>query len=159
MTRTHRFLTFAIAAASLGLAGPALAEAETAAGSEIEVLVSEGRTGAENDRKDGTSAELTRKPVPPERGDGARLDRKAPTAASAESVNQDFWIYDASTSIVGDLDGDGFYTRVELDFDADTVYDSAWVYAVLYLSLEGRPWTEYCETAVFDIFGASGGDE
>ena len=37
-------------------------------------------------------------------------------------------------------------------------YDSAWVYAVVYLSLEGGDWIEYGETAVFDIYGASGGD-
>ncbi len=159
MSRTHLFRTFVIAAASLGLAGPALADGDTTGSTDVEVLVSEGRTGADGARKDGASAELTRKPNQPSRGDGARLDRKPPTAAAAESLNQDFWIYDASTALVGDLDRDGFYTRIELDFDADTAYESAWVYAVLYLSLEGGDWIEYGETAVFDIYGASGGDE
>lgn len=159
MSRTHLLRTFAIAAASLGLAGPALSDGENPGSADVEVLVTEGRTGADGARKDGASPELTRKPGQPSRGDGARLDRKAPTTASAESLNQEFWIYDASTAIRGDLDGDGFYTRIELDLDADTVYESAWVYAVLYLSLEGGDWIEYGETAVFDIYGASGSDE
>lgn len=159
MSRTHLFRTIAIAAATLGLAGPALADDTTPGATDIEVLVTEGRTSGDGARNKGAAPELTRKSAPPARGDGARLDRKAPTSASPESVNQDFWIYDARTAIAGDLDGDGFYTRLELEFDADTVYDSAWVYAVLYLSLEGGAWTEYGETVVFDIYGSSGGDE
>lgn len=158
MSGIQFFRTIVLATATLGLAGPALADGEALGNGDIEVLATQGRTGTDGKRKDAGAPELTRKSAPPARGDGARLDRKAPTTADAESVNQDFWIYDANTAIAGDLDGDGFYTRLELDLDADTVYESAWVYAVLYLSLEGGAWTEYGETAVFDIYGASGGD-
>ncbi|MEM9171803.1 MAG: choice-of-anchor H family protein [Pseudomonadota bacterium] len=80
-------------------------------------------------------------------------------AAVSESINRDFWIYDASVALRDDLDGDGFFTRVELTFDADTVYTGASVYAVLYLSLEGGDWVEYGETDYFNIYGAGGGDE
>ena len=159
MSRNHLSRTLVLAAVALGLAGPAPADGTSPGSTDIEVLVSEGRKGADGARKGGTAPELERKSAPPERGTGARLDRKAPTAADPESVNQDFWIYDATTAIAGDLDRDGFYTRLEVDFDADTAYESAWVYAVLYLSLEGGDWIEYGETAVFDIYGAGGGDE
>lgn len=160
MSGIQFFRTIVLAAATLGLAAPALAAGDTTTdGGDIEVLTAQGRTGADGKREGAVAPALTRKPAPPARGDGARLDRKAPTPADAEALNQDFWIYDANTAIAGDLDGDGFYTRLELDLDADTVFESAWVYAVLYLSLEGGAWTEYGVTDVFDIYGASGGDE
>ena len=92
------------------------------------------------------------------RGSGERAARKA-TVESAERVNQDFWVFDADLAIADDFDLDGFFTRVELSFDVDTVFNAADVYAVLYLSLEGGPWTEYGVTDVFTIYGASGGDE
>lgn len=156
MTAVRQFRTL-IVAASLALAAPAIAEPSATTG--VEVLVEQGKKADEGQRKPGKEAQLSSKSTAPERGAGARLQRKAPTPADALSINQDFWIFDATTAIAGDLDGDGFYTRLELDFDADTVYDQAWVYAVVYLSLEGGDWIEYGETAVFDIYGASGGDE
>ncbi|MEO0344669.1 MAG: choice-of-anchor H family protein [Pseudomonadota bacterium] len=155
MIAFRQFRTLIIAA-SLGLAAPAIAETPPPAG--VQVLVEQGKKANEAQRKPGKDAQLSSKSTAPSRGAGARLRRKAPTAADAQSINQDFWIFDATTAIAGDLDGDGFYTRLELDFDADTVYEQAWVYAVVYLSLEGGDWIEYGETAVFDIYGASGGD-
>ncbi len=91
-------------------------------------------------------------------------DRKKPAKPSDGSartgkVNEDFWIYDAKTTVAFDRDGDGYYTRIELDFDADTVFESADVYAVLYLSYEGGPWNEYASTAIFTIFGAGPEDD
>ena len=73
-------------------------------------------------------------------------------------MNQDFWIFDASTRLAFDDDGDGFFTRLELDFDADTVFAEAEVYAVIFLSLEGGPWTELTATDNFLNFGASSND-
>ncbi|MEL6199418.1 MAG: choice-of-anchor H family protein [Pseudomonadota bacterium] len=156
MTAVRQFRTL-IVAASLALAAPAIAESPAPAG--VQVLVEQGKKVDGDQRKSGKDAQLSSKSTAPTRGAGARLQRKAPTAADAQSINQDFWIFDATTAIAGDLDGDGFYTRLELDLDADTVYDQAWVYAVVYLSLEGGDWIEYGETAVFDIYGTSGGDE
>jgi hypothetical protein len=77
----------------------------------------------------------------------------------ARSVNLDFWIYDASVELYYDLDQDGYYYGIDLSFDADTVYTSADVYAVLYLSYDLGPWNEYSATDDFTIFGASGDDE
>lgn len=86
------------------------------------------------------------------------INADKPPRARTESINQDFWIFDATAVIRDDFDGDGFYTRVELTFDADTVYSGANVYAVLYLSLEGGEWIEYGETDLFEIYGQSGND-
>jgi hypothetical protein len=71
----------------------------------------------------------------------------------------DFWIYDADVDLYSDHDFDGFYTGIDLLFDADTIYAEAEVYAVIYLSYELGPWNEYVSTENFVIFGASGNDE
>ena len=51
------------------------------------------------------------------------------------------------------------FTASNLLFDADTYFDSAEVYAVVYLSFEGGPWNEYSATDNFLLFGASADDE
>ncbi|MDH3304920.1 MAG: choice-of-anchor H family protein [Gammaproteobacteria bacterium] len=73
--------------------------------------------------------------------------------------NTDFWFYTADVELFTDRDRDGYYAGIDLLFDADTYYDVAEVYAVIYLSYEYGPWNEYAETDNFTIFGASSGDE
>lgn len=80
----------------------------------------------------------------------------APVAAVA---NTDFWFYTADIELFSDRDRDGYYAGIDLLFDADTYYDIADVYAVVYLSYEYGPWNEYAETETFTIFGASSNDE
>ena len=74
-------------------------------------------------------------------------------------MSLDFWIYDADVLLFGDDDGDGYFYGIDLLFDADTVWHSAAVYAVTYLSLDGGPWNEYAVTDDFLISGASSRDE
>lgn len=80
-------------------------------------------------------------------------------SAQAESLNQDFWIYDADVQLYNDDDGDGYFHGIDLLFDADTIYAEADVYAVMYLSLDGGPWNEYAASEDFTIFGATSDDE
>lgn len=80
-------------------------------------------------------------------------------SAGTQSVNYDFWIYDADVILFNDEDNDGYFHGIDLLFDADTIYSAAEVYAVLYLSLDFGPWNEYAVTEDFWIFGASGADE
>jgi len=77
----------------------------------------------------------------------------------AQSGSNDFWFYAVDVVLFGDDDHDGFFYGIDLLFDADTVWSSADVYAVLYLSLEGGPWNEYAVTADFQINGANADDE
>lgn len=85
---------------------------------------------------------------------------KAGESSSIASIpNIDFWFYSADVILFTDNDRDGYFAGIDLLFDADTVYSRAEVYAVVYLSLEGGPWTEYAETADFIINGTSGSDE
>jgi len=84
---------------------------------------------------------------------------KSGTTSAVQAPNVEFWIYDADVELYADLDRDGYYSGIDLAFDADTVYGVADVYAVIYLSYDYGPWNEYAETEDFTIFGASGDDE
>lgn len=81
------------------------------------------------------------------------------SGTGSQTPNVEFWFFDASVELFSDYDHDGFYTGINVSFDADTVYNVADVYAVLYLSYELGPWNEYASTEDFTIFGASGDDE
>lgn len=87
-----------------------------------------------------------------------RSEKLAANSTNA-TANYDFWFYSADVLLFNDHDVDGHFHGVDLLFDADTYYDSAEVYAVVYLSLEGGPWNEYSATDNFLLFGASADDE
>ena len=88
----------------------------------------------------------------------AAATQQAVSADNAVAMNTEFWFYDAYVTLFDDSDGDGFYTGIELEFDADTVYTAADVYAVTYLSLDCGPWNEYAVTADFTLYGATDTD-
>jgi len=90
---------------------------------------------------------------------GRRSARMKSGNVRTESPNTDFWFYTADVILFGDDDDDGYYHGIDLLFDADTVYERADVFAVLYLSRDGGPWLEYAETDVFPIFGATSDDD
>lgn len=70
-----------------------------------------------------------------------------------------FSFYDAQSYLIDDIDGDGYYSEFEIVFDADTAYDWAEVYAVLYIRAGNGDWIEYYETDVFDIYGYDSSDD
>ena len=80
-------------------------------------------------------------------------------ATASLSGDPNFWFYDADVVLFSDFDRDGYYFGIDLNFDADTTYSVADVYAVIYLSYEYGPWNEYAVTENFTIFGASGTDD
>jgi len=75
----------------------------------------------------------------------------------------DFSIYGATSFLIDDLDGDGFYQTFSIVFDADmysyTYNQIGEVYALLYLSKNGGPWKYYFTTDDFLIEGESDLDE
>lgn len=91
-------------------------------------------------------------------GPATASGKTSSTTASAEAVN-DFWFYYADVELFGDDDHDGYFYGLDVLFDADTYFEVADVYAVLYLSYEGGPWNEYAVTETFSIFGATSDDE
>jgi hypothetical protein len=85
--------------------------------------------------------------------------RTAAQRLLAHPTGRTFAVYDAQTTISRDDDDDGFYHRLRVGFDPDvTSGGSAWVYARLYLSLEGGPWNHYFTTDVFPIDGENTSD-
>lgn len=75
----------------------------------------------------------------------------------------DFAIYEATSFLLDDFDYDGFYQTFSIAFDAD-VYSYTEdqldeVYALLYISKNGGPWTHYFTTDNFIINGESDLDE
>lgn len=85
-------------------------------------------------------------------------DAKQRSASVGAVADLNFWFYDVDVILFSDFDRDGYYFGIDLQFDADTNYAFADVYAVLYLSYEYGPWNEYAETADFTLFGTSATD-
>lgn len=76
----------------------------------------------------------------------------------ANRHDQLFEIYRADARLLSDLDGDGFHHALNISFDVDVSYEDAVVYAKLYLSREGEPWSQYFTTDLFHIYGNSADD-
>lgn len=74
-----------------------------------------------------------------------------------DNQDNEFWIYDAWVTLRNDIDYDGYAYRFSLEFDADTVFTEAQVYARLYLT-RGDVFKEYHTTSVFSIYGESTDD-
>ncbi|MEO1037089.1 MAG: choice-of-anchor H family protein [Pseudomonadota bacterium] len=146
-------IALAILASAASAQSADTANAESTAAVEREVFVEQGSRSS-----DAGTTSLKSSPQAL-RTQGPRTRTEKGRAAPLAAINQDFWIFEAFVNIFFDEDLDGFFTRVELDFDAETVFTEADVFAVIYLSLEGGPWNEVVETDVFRIFGAGEGDE
>ncbi|WP_297816894.1 choice-of-anchor H family protein [uncultured Paraglaciecola sp.] len=69
----------------------------------------------------------------------------------AKSSNQEFWIFDAWVELYSDHDRDGYFNYFSVEFDADTEYSFAEVYARLYLGKD-EVFKEYHTTVNFSIF-------
>ncbi len=85
--------------------------------------------------------------------------REKKTPKSISRNGQVFLIYDAFALLNFDEDGDGFHHNFSVVFDADVEPGFAFVYADLYLSLDGGPWNHYFSTEDFSIEGSSDVDE
>jgi hypothetical protein len=86
-------------------------------------------------------------------------DVKQRSANIGSLSDPNFWFYDVDVALFSDFDRDGYYFGIDLEFDADTNYTFADVYAVLYLSYEYGPWNLYAETVDFTLYGTSGTDD
>ncbi|NVJ68351.1 MAG: hypothetical protein HWE16_17830 [Gammaproteobacteria bacterium] len=71
------------------------------------------------------------------------------------------YIYDAAVLLKSDLDGDGYYSEIRVDFDVDASYDAYYdVYAELYIREQGTSdWVHYYTTDVFEIYGDESSDD
>lgn len=69
----------------------------------------------------------------------------------------DFWFYDAWITLFGDRDYDGYFSGFSLEFDADTAYYQAPVYAIVYLG-KNDYYEPFHVTSVFTLYGESSDD-
>lgn len=76
---------------------------------------------------------------------------------NANNLDQTFWLYDAWVTFHSDQDGDRFYNHFTVEFDADTEFNHAEVYARLYLA-RGEVFKEYHTTSNFNIFSDNNND-
>jgi hypothetical protein len=88
----------------------------------------------------------------------AALDVSQNRDGIANRHDQLFDIYEADVALISDIDGDGYHHAISVFFDVDVSYDSATVYAKLYLSREGGPWSQYYTTDLFVIHGDDDAD-
>ncbi|MFT5276782.1 MAG: hypothetical protein ACI97K_001116 [Glaciecola sp.] len=72
--------------------------------------------------------------------------------AARNDEDPDFWIYDSFVSLTADIDYDGYYSSFELEFDVDTVYESAPIYAVIYTATSDE-FTPFYTTNIYNING------
>lgn len=130
-----------------------------------EERVSISRQGSRVDLENGVPGIVTEDSFGKLEVDGDRSGDKNNTAhlkaeaRQSQSANVDFWFYAADVELFNDNDGDGFYHGIDLWFDADTYYEYAEVYAVVYLSLNGGPWNEYAVTEDFILTGTASDDD
>jgi len=66
--------------------------------------------------------------------------------------SHEFSFYSSDVFLNFDLDGDGYYSDLTIDFDADYSNGLANVYAIIYTSENGGPWTQLLVTDSFSIF-------
>jgi hypothetical protein len=71
----------------------------------------------------------------------------------------DSYVYDGSTDLFSDRDRDGYFHRLRVTFDADTIFDTASLYAIVYLSADGNAWEHLFTTDDFVVHGAAPDDD
>jgi hypothetical protein len=81
-----------------------------------------------------------------------------PNAAQSTAFG-DAWIFEASTELFQDLDRDGYYHYLRVQFDADTVFDNTLVYVQIFLSADGTAWEHLYTTMDFRIWGTDPDDD
>src|SRR5262245_28242350 len=69
------------------------------------------------------------------------------------------YVYDGSTDFFSDRDRDGYYHHLRVTSDADTIFDTANLYAVVYLSADGNAWESLFTTDDFTIHGTAPDDD
>lgn len=146
-----------LAAASLIL-GVNMAVAQTVAGTEERVTRSaagRARDHAADELRDPTSFELIRR-------SSEEIDVKPRVSGKgAQSLRAfgDSWVYEATTDVFGDTDADGYFRFLRVQFDVDSIFTHAWVYAEIYVSADGNAWEHLYSTQDFEVFGSDPDDD
>ena len=79
--------------------------------------------------------------------------------SSTKSAYGDTYVYDATADLFSDHDGDGYFHRLRVRFDADTLFTSSVVYAEIYVSADGNAWEHLYTTKDFTVWGTDPNDD
>jgi len=149
-----------LAIAALALTANA-APAPDAGGAEERVTrTSEGfaRDHAADELRDPKGFQTTRRAAAdvPQK---PRVNVTAKAFSSTKSAFGDTYVYDATTDLFSDHDGDGYFHRLRVRLDADTLFTSSVVYAEIYVSADGKAWELLYTTKDFTVFGSDPNDD
>jgi len=70
----------------------------------------------------------------------------------------DSYVYTAKTELFSDFDHDGYFHHLRVTFDADSNFDPARLYAIIYISADGKAWEQLYTTDDFTVHGSTGDD-
>ncbi|MCW8107479.1 choice-of-anchor H family protein [Alteromonas ponticola] len=87
----------------------------------------------------------------------SQFSKKTRDEVMSQSIYNDFWIYDSWITLLDDHDGDTFYSRFLVEFDVDTIYVEAPVYAVVYLG-DAEEYEAIHVSDTFWVYGETTGD-
>jgi MYXO-CTERM domain-containing protein len=114
---------------------------------------------ADDELRDPTSFEVIRR-----KPEEITVKPRAPGGGNGKGLNSlqaygDTWVYEATTDVFSDRDGDGYYRFLRVRFDADTIYNYSYVYAEIYLSADGTAWEHLYSTQDFAVWGSDPDDD
>lgn len=156
LTHTYKTIT-----ALLIVCGAALPLAHASQGnseSTIKVSVSEFQFDTPYVELAATNSEDTAKKTEKHKQRTALVSANNQSYSPSSYVyTSEFWIYDSWVTFDRDIDYDGYYSGFTVEFDADTYFSSARVYAVLYLGRDGV-YDAIHVSSEFTIYGEDASD-
>ena len=149
-----------LAIAAVAFSVSAAAAPETVGAEDRVTRTSEGFAAdhAADELRDPKGFETTRRAA----ADIAQKPRVGVTGksfSSTKSAYGDTYVYDATTDLFSDHDGDGYFHHLRVRFDADSQFTSARVYAEIYVSADGNAWELLYTTKDFTVFGTDPNDD
>ena len=88
-----------------------------------------------------------------------RVDVTGKAFSSTKSAFGDTYVYDATTDLFSDHDGDGYFHHLRVRLDADTLFTSSVIYAEIFVSADGKAWEHLYTTKDFTVFGSDPNDD
>ena len=138
------------------LSRPLIAEETTESRSSKSISYSENAQPDQQEKNDNLAEKETDvMPSLNQQGYREESSMMALQISTAEHSQHEVILYDASTELISDFDDNGFYHRFSVSIDADTIYDTSYIFARLYLSYEGGPWNQYAVSNNYHIHGDS----
>jgi len=149
-----------LAVAALAFTANAAPVSETGAAEERVTRTSEGfaRDHTADELRDPKGFQTTRRAA----ADVPQKPRVGVTSkafSSTKSAYGDTYVYDATTDLFSDHDGDGYFHHLRVRLDADTLFTSSVVYAEIYVSADGNAWELLYTTKDFTVFGSDPNDD